>query len=115
MRYTRLYSDDNGDSRFEDVEISLSNNGIIGNLSEVYPVKSLQFRENAPNYDWDFHTAPARQFIVLLDGEIEVTTSLGEARVFQGGDILLVEDISGKGHKTRNIKQQLRKSIFIKL
>lgn len=68
MRYTRIYSDDNGDSRFEDIDIPLNNQGIIGNISEVYPVKSLHFRENAPDYDWDFHTASARQFIILLDG-----------------------------------------------
>lgn len=115
MRYVRIYSDDNGDSQFEDVDIPLSDNGIIGNLSEAYPVKSIQFRENIPDYDWDFHTAPAKQFIILLDGEIEITTSLREVRIFKAGDILLVEDIHGKGHKTRNIKHQLRRSIFIKL
>lgn len=115
MRYTRIYSDGDGDSQFEDVDIPLIANGIIGNLSEVYPVKSIQFRENAPDYDWDFHTAPARQFIILLDGEIEITTSLGDVRIFRSGDILLVEDVHGKGHKTRNSKHQLRRSIFIQL
>ncbi|MBS0652377.1 MAG: hypothetical protein JSR39_02495 [Verrucomicrobia bacterium] len=115
MHYTRIYSDLHGDSRFEDVEISLSDKGLVGKLSEIHPAKCVQFRENKADYHWDFHTAPDRQFVILLDGEIEITTSLGEVRNFKGGDILLVEDVSGKGHKTRNIKQQLRRSIFIKL
>lgn len=115
MHYTRIYSDENGDSHFEDVQIPLGNHGVVGYLSENFPVTSLQFRENLADYNWDFHTAPAKQFIVLLDGEIQITTSLGENRIFKAGDILLVEDIWGKGHKTKNIKQSLRKSIFIKL
>ncbi len=115
MFYTRIYSDEHGDSHFERVDVTLSERGKIGHLSELMSVKNLQFRENKPDYNWDFHNAPARQFIILLDGEIEIETSLGEKRSFKGGDILLVEDTHGKGHRTKNITQQIRKSIFIQL
>jgi hypothetical protein len=115
MIYTRIYSDANGDSHFEDVNISLSNYGSVGFLSDKYATSTLQFRENKEDYSWDFHTAPSRQFIVLLDGEIEIETSLGDIRRFKGGEVLLVEDISGKGHRTKNIIQHVRRSLFIKL
>ena len=68
-----------------------------------------------PDYDYDFHTVPQKQYVILLDGEIEIETSLGEKRTFKGGDILLMEDTQGKGHKTRNIQNIERKSIFISL
>lgn len=115
MHYTRIYSDESGESRFETVEVPLSDRGMVGFLSESFAVKSMQFRENKMDYDWDFHNAPARQFIVLLDGEIEITASTGESRKFAAGDVLLVEDTEGKGHKTRNILKQVRKSIFIQI
>lgn len=115
MKYTRIYSDSAGESHFEEVDIALHEGGEIGRLSDHFPVASLQFRENQPDYDWDFHNAPQVQFIVLLDGEIEITTSLGEKRIFKGGDILKVEDTEGKGHKTRNIIKKVRKSLFIKI
>lgn len=115
MQYTRIYADKEGESHFEDVEISLTNNGNIGFLSTNVAVSSLQFRENSADYNWDFHTAPAKQYIILLDGIIEITTSLGEVRTFKAGEILLVEDTEGKGHKTRNITNAKRKSIFIKI
>lgn len=115
MRYTRIFSDENGESHFEDVEIALRESGHLGHMSDVYTVKLLQFRENVADYYWDFHNAPARQFIILLDGEIEITTSLGEKRRFSAGNILLVEDIEGKGHRTENISKNPRKSIFIQL
>ena len=115
MHYTRIYSDEQGESHFEREEIPLSQQGIVGHLSEMFPVKSMQFRENPADYDWDFHNAPQRQFIILLDGIIEITTSVGESRIFSGGDILFVEDTTGKGHQTRNIEKKLRRSLFIQL
>jgi hypothetical protein len=115
MNYTRIYTDENGDSRFETVGVLLTDQGVVGRLSETFKVSELIFRENEPSYDWDFHTAPSRQFIILLDGEIEIENSRGEKRIFKGGDILLVEDITGKGHRTKNILQAKRKSLFVKL
>jgi len=115
MTYTRVFSDDHGESHFEDVEVPLADTGEVGFLSAQFPVNELQFRENKPDYNWGFHTAPARQFIVLLDGVIEIETSLGHVRQFKGGEILLMEDVTGKGHRTKNISQQVRRSLFIKL
>ncbi len=112
---TRVYTDKKGESRFEDIEIPLSEAGEIGYLSEKIPVRGVVFRTVKPSYDYDFHTAPERQYIILLDGEIEIETSLGEKRAFKGGDILLMEDTEGKGHKTRNLQSIERRSVFITL
>lgn len=111
----RIYSDTKGESHFEDIEVPLREAGIIGNLSPEIQVRTLIFREVPATYDWDFHCAPERQYIVLLDGEIEIETSLGNKRTFRAGDILLVEDTTGKGHRTRNLKPVMRKSLFITL
>ena len=115
MKITRVYSDAEGESRFEDIVVELFDNGEIGRLSENIDVKTLQFRKVSPDYDYDFHHAPQKQFIVLLDGGVEITTSLGETRQFQTGEILLMEDTSGKGHRTKNLEKRERTSIFIHL
>jgi quercetin dioxygenase-like cupin family protein len=115
FQVTRVYSDNNGDSHFEDIEIPLKEAGSVGRLSDVLPANGVIFREVEPSYDWNFHSAPQKQYIILLDGEIEIETSLGEKRIFKAGEILLVEDTTGKGHKTRNLQPVKRKSIFITL
>jgi len=115
FRITRLYSDSNGDSHFEDIEIPLKEAGDIGRLSDVLPARGVVFREVEPTYDYNFHTAPQKQYIILLDGKIEIETSLGERRIFKAGEVLLVEDITGRGHKTRNLQPIKRRSIFITL
>lgn len=115
MKITRIYSGQNGESHFQDIEMPLKDDGEIGFLSDKIPVKEIIFRTVKPEYDYDFHNAPQRQYIVLLDGEIEIETSLGEKRIFKGGEILLVEDTEGQGHKTRNLQNIERRSIFITL
>lgn len=113
FKITRIYSDEKGDSRFEEKTIPLKESGEIGSLSPLFPAKGIIFREVNPDYDYDFHNTPQKQYIILLDGKIEIESSLGEKRIFSGGDILLMEDVSGKGHKTRNLLDRKRKSLFI--
>lgn len=115
MKITRVYADSAGESHFEELDIPLNDSGPIGRLSERHPVKNIIFRENDADYDYDWHCAPQRQYIVLLDGEIEIENSSGEKRRFRGGDILLVEDISGRGHRTRVVNNKPRRSLFVTL
>lgn len=112
---TRIYADEQGESHFETLKIPLHNAGEIGYLSDPQMAHKLIFRKVIEQYDYDFHNAPARQYIFLLDGEIEIETSLGEKRVFRPGEVLLVEDTTGKGHKTRNLKKEVRNSVFVTL
>jgi len=88
---------------------------MVGKLSDPMEAQSVIFRTVSPYYDWDFHPAPQRQFIILLDGAIEIETSLGIKRVFKAGDMLCVEDTVGKGHRTKHLQPIERKSIFITL
>jgi hypothetical protein len=115
MKITRVYADERGESHFGDEEVELKVAGSIGHLSEPIPVKQVIFRRNDPDYDYDWHVAPSRQFIVLLDGVIEIETSDGARRTFRGGEILLMEDTTGRGHRTHNVEVRERRSVFIVL
>ena len=115
MKVTRVYADKNGESHFDDVENPLGDAGTIGRLSEPVAAHAVIFRETSPDYDYDWHHAPRRQYVVLLDGEIELEVSDGEKRRLKGGEILLLEDTFGKGHRTRSIGDKPRRSLFIAL
>jgi len=115
MHYTLITTRDDGVSAFEDIEVPLHDRGPIGRISAPIPVASLRFRETPPDHHHDWHPAPQRQFVVLLDGEIEITAGSGEVRRFRGGDVLLVEDTQGRGHLTRHIQQTVRRSLFVTL
>jgi hypothetical protein len=112
FKVTCVYADENGESRFEDVFYPLTDRGAIGSLSDKVTVKEVQFRKVLPGYD-DLHNAPQKQYVVLLDGGVEIETSTGKKRAFQPGEILLMEDTTGKGHRSRNLEQKERSSLFI--
>lgn len=113
MNATRIHADADGVTRFEDITIPLHDAGDIGRLSADLPAGAVVFRETDDTYDYDWHPAPRRQWIVLLDGRIEVETGDGEIREFGSGDILLLEDTQGRGHRTRQLSAGVRRSLFI--
>lgn len=51
----------------------------------------------------DWHRAPRRMWLIVVQGEAEVTASDGEVRHFGLGSVLLMDDLSGKGHITRAV------------
>ena len=113
MKATRIYADAQGVSHFADLDIPLRDAGEIGRLSAPQPASGMIFRETESTYDYDWHAAPRKQWIVLLDGEISIETGDGYIRRFHGGDVLLVEDTTGQGHKTKQLSPGVRRSLFI--
>ena len=113
MKATRIYADAEEISHFADLDVALEARGEIGRLSPPLPGHGVIFRETEPTYDYDWHQPPQKQWIVLLDGEILIQTGDGDTRTFRGGDVLLVEDTRGRGHKTRQTSPGTRRSLFI--
>ena len=108
MRIHRLYTDKNGESHFQDVEIEYAESTRSGRLSKRLPATGIIFREVQPDYDLDWHPAPRRQYIINLDAGVQITASDGEARRIGAGEVLLVEDTHGKGHLSKALDGKLR-------
>ena len=115
MKATRIYSGPDGESHFGELEIPIQEAGEIGALSAHFPVSSIIFRETGGDYDYTWHNAPCRQFVLMLEGSVEIEVSDGSRRTLHAGDILLVEDIDGRGHISRALDGQPRKSVFVTL
>ena len=49
----------------------------------------------------DWHTAPRRQFAIVIKGELEVGLGDGTKHIYCVGDTWLVEDVTGQGHTAR--------------
>lgn len=56
---------------------------------------------------------PRRQYIVNLDAGVKITASDGESRLIGAGEVILVEDTTGKGHLSDHVEGKIRHSIFI--
>ena len=123
MKYTRIYTGTDGESYFEDIELTMKgyapdyNPSLKDSLkrSEIFKTTSVFFNEYDPGIDFGFHTAPRRQFVICLEGKVEFTTSQGIKRRFGAGDILLAEDTTGKGHKWKIVGRKKAKGVHIPL
>jgi quercetin dioxygenase-like cupin family protein len=115
FHYTRLYADEQGESHFEDVVVAAQGQGDVA-VAEPIPVSSIIMRRIvATDALAQRHNAPRRQFIVHLAGTVEVEASDGERRRFEPGDVVLVEDTSGRGHTTNWADDAERRVLFIPL
>ncbi len=116
MKVTRIYTGADEQSHFEDIEIPLIDQGEIGKLSELEGATGIIFRETAADYDYQWHNAPRRQYIVMVSGgAVEVEIGDGTKRIFNAGDVMLAEDLTGQGHITRSISDEPRFTIFVTL
>lgn len=111
----RVYAGTDGRSHFEDLRVPLEDQGKIGFLSKTLKATGIVFRETGGDYNYDFHTAPRRQYVVNLEGEVEIEIGDGTKRVLRSGDILLAEDTTGQGHISRSVGGKPRKSLFVTL
>jgi hypothetical protein len=113
MRVHNLYVDDKGETHFRDIEIEWVESGPGGKLSKRLPATGIIFREVQPDYDLDWHPAPRRQYIINLDAGVKITASDGEARIIGAGEVILVEDIKGRGHLSQAVGGKIRNCIFV--
>jgi Cupin domain len=102
VSYFRLYTDDGGQSRFEDLDFAFAQQEFAPPappLDESGAVDASTFMMIRAPAGWTdpMHPAPARQFFIVLTGAWEVSAG-GETRVLSAGDMVLAEDTYGPGH-----------------
>jgi hypothetical protein len=113
MRIHNLYADAAGETHFRDIEVEWAEERNFSKLSARLPATGIIFRETSADYDLDWHPAPRRQYIINLDGAVQITASDGESRTIGAGEVVLVEDTSGKGHLSKSVGGRMRRSIFV--
>jgi quercetin dioxygenase-like cupin family protein len=116
LAYVHLYADANGVSHFRDERLpfpagraapevaspQLSNAQALASrpLSNAPGATLLALKRGAEE---DWHRAPRRMYLIVVQGMSEVTAGDGEVRRFGPGSVLLMDDTSGKGHITRAV------------
>lgn len=116
MKITRIYSGEDGESHFEDIEVEMKDMGPnFGHVSELEGATGVMFRETGANYNFDFHPAPRRQYVINLDAAVEIEVGDGSKRVIGPGEILLAEDTTGRGHISGSVDGKPRRMLFVTL
>ena len=103
LKVTRIYTGPDGKTKVEESTIPLKARDSGSETSASIPVTSMLFRHTTPAYNLDWHPAPRRQMVVTLSGESEIELEGGRTMRFGPGHILLAEDTTGQGHKSRAV------------
>jgi len=110
MQITRIYTGDDGQSHFENLEIDNH-----PNLDSLSAVTSIRFRIGEPGNFSDWHQESRRNYIITLSGEGEIGIGDGSLRRFGPGQVMLVEDLTGQGHTTLVSSSERRITIAVPL
>jgi quercetin dioxygenase-like cupin family protein len=105
MKVVRLYTGSDQQSHFEEVELSFEPGERL-QTTVLQKASSVVFRRAPVGHVIDWHPAPRRQYVVTLSGQWEIVCSDGTKRLFKPGDVMLAEDLTGKGHVSRVVGNQ---------
>jgi quercetin dioxygenase-like cupin family protein len=106
LPYVRLYTDAKGISHFADEHLVLTPAGagatpeerlFINRLGDLQGVLFARLKAGVTE---DWHVAPRRQFMLCVHGSVKITAGDGEVRRMNPGQFMLLEDTSGRGHRT---------------
>jgi len=113
VKVTRMYTGPDGKTHAEEIEIPLNPPRGASDRSDPIAISELQFVRTSTAYDLDWHTAPRRQYVVTVSGESEVVIGDGTRIRLYPGHIMLAEDTTGQGHRSRAVGDQDRIALFL--
>jgi hypothetical protein len=102
MRVVRIFTTESGESAIEVRRVPLA--GEARPASRTFLCETIFFRETPEGHVQDYHNAPRRQLIFLTSGLLELEASDGKRLVCRPGDLIFAEDVHGKGHITRSLR-----------
>jgi len=95
----RIYTGDDGQTHFEDLPLPAEESHNVA----LQAGANLVFRCFPADHWSDWHTAPRRQYIFILVGQMEIGIGDATTRRFGPGDVVLADDLTGQGHTTRSL------------
>ena len=110
----RVYSRSDGTTAIEEIQHVVVSYGAGPRVSE--PATSVSFvRGDTESVVRDaygltgegptFHNAPARVYVFVLSGSLELEVASGDKRTLGPGEVALLEDMTGEGHISRGMAE----------
>jgi quercetin dioxygenase-like cupin family protein len=109
MKITRVYADEQGETHLGVLELPRHDAALgpppnpVGRMTERIPVSSLVTFSAPAGTGATWHNAPQPYVCIVLSGEGEVVVSDGMTLRVGPGELILFDDVTGKGHITRAV------------
>jgi quercetin dioxygenase-like cupin family protein len=105
LTMTRLYTGPDGQTHSEQIEVKMRPASASAGPEESEPlqVAGARILRFPPGHVSSWHNATQRQYVVVAGGRGEVELADGTKMRFNPGQIVMAEDVTGKGHITRSV------------
>jgi hypothetical protein len=107
VKLTRIRAGDDGESHFEEMELPLDTTQRRA-TSVSLAATSVALGLSAALEPQDWHHAPRRQLVTVLEGLMEIEVGDGSKARFGVGESFVADDLTGRGHLTRDIEGPIR-------
>lgn len=115
IRCVRIWTEDDGESHFEEGQIDLDGRDDGKLRSPDINVSIAAIQETAEGGTFSWHNAPTRQLVITLSGTLLFQTREGKEFTLAPGDILLAEDTTGGGHTWKLVDDEPWRRIYVVL
>ena len=112
--FIHLFTGPDGESHFEELDPGFAP-GANGERTGLQENAGVSFGRTQPGNFMDWHVAPRKQYVITLAGAVEIGIGDGTVRRFGAGDVMLANDLSGRGHTTRVVGNEPRITLTIPL
>ncbi|MDR0275986.1 MAG: hypothetical protein LBI48_11740 [Burkholderiaceae bacterium] len=123
LTLTTLYTDVSGRARFRDDALPLAEGAPAARLSALMASGGCQFRHSPAGFASGFHCTATPQWLVVLQGRIEIGLQDGSARTFGPGECFYSNDTlppgaafdpALHGHRSRALDGKPLVTLFVR-
>ncbi|MEJ8846044.1 hypothetical protein [Variovorax rhizosphaerae] len=118
-----LFTDTDGKARFREEPIELGEGTPASQLSQLFPSQGYQLRHSPVGFRSQFHCTVTPQWVLILQGQMEIGLQGGESRVFKAGEHFYSDDklpegatfdASVHGHWSRQVGDEPLVTMFVR-
>ncbi|ARU04560.1 hypothetical protein CCO03_07605 [Comamonas serinivorans] len=120
---TELFTDHDGRARFRDHTLSLDEGTPVSRLTRLAASGGCQWRESPAGFASSFHCTGEPQWLIVLQGQMEIGLQDGSTRVFGPGQVFYSNDTLPEGavfddrvhgHRSRLLGEQPLRTLFVR-
>jgi hypothetical protein len=119
-----LFTDSDGRAKFRDIRLNLSEGTSAAHLSPLAQGTGHQFRVSPVGFRSNFHCTTSPQWLIVLQGAMEIGLQDGSSRIFKAGDCFFsndtlpadsVFDAKVHGHCSAQVGDLVLKTMFVRI
>ncbi len=93
----------------------ISSSIVLPVKSDFGDAKNIKFCSLPKGWNGGWHNSPVKQFVVGVSGTIQITCSDNSQVTVSKGNVVLLEDLTGKGHHTEVTSNESWNGVLVEI